>query len=448
MRVSNLARFLWVCLPPASAVAADVASGAAFTRPDAELSMEAPLTLQEALARSAKSHEAPRIALARVAQARGQASEARALLLPRLSASGTYTRRRQEVTRELAGKSVVLQKANALNGSLSLQAGLFDATALPVLARAKHLVAERERSAEEVRRDLSFDVCEAYFAVLSAEKLRDASLRREKQSQDSVDDARVRVDAGLSARHDVTRAELELASAILSRVKAQSAVVAAREGLGFLLGTAVSRPLEEPAATPRTGGGELPVLEQEALAARPDIKALEERAAGARAAADEPRYRLLPTLALTGTVRATNEAGFTGQSADWNLGTTLSWVLFDGGVRYAQAAVRAAELEEAGLQLGLARRRVGLELRAALSSLEAASESRVQAESRLKLARQNGEEVRERFRDGIATALERADASVSEFEAEAEVARQGFAVRLAQLALVRALGKWPVESTP
>jgi outer membrane protein TolC len=448
MRVSNLAQLLWVCLSPASDVAADVAGAAAAVRPATGFSTEPPLTLEEALALSSKSHEAPRIALARVAQAHAQASEARALLLPRLTAAGSYTRRRQEVTRELAGQSVVLQKANALNGSLSLQAGLFDATALPVLERAKHLVAERERSAEEVRRDLAFDVCEAYFAVLSAEKLRDASLRREKLSSDSVDDARARLDAGLSARHDVTRAELELASAVLSRVKAQSAVVAAREGLGFLVGTAVSRPVEEPAATPRTGGDDLPVLEQEALAARLDLKALEERAAAARAAANEPRYRLLPTLALTGTVRATNEAGFTGQSADWNLGTTLSWVLFDGGVRYAQAAVRAAELEEAGLQLGLARRRVGLELRAALSSLAAAAESRGQAEGRLRLARRNGEEVRERFRDGIATALERADASVSEFEAEAEVARQGFAVRLAQLALVRALGKWPLESMP
>ena len=55
------------------------------------------------------------------------------------------------------------------------------------------------------------------------------------------------------------------------------------------------------------------------------------------------------------------------------------------------------------------------------------------------MARQNAEEVRERFIHGLATGLEQADALVSAFEAEAEMARQGFAVRIAHLALSRAL---------
>ena len=53
------------------------------------------------------------------------------------------------------------------------------------------------------------------------------------------------------------------------------------------------------------------------------------------------------------------------------------------------------------------------------------------------------EEVRERFQNGLATALEQTDAQVAEFEAEVEVARQGFARDVADLALQRALGGWP-----
>nr|MBP7589152.1 hypothetical protein [Thermoanaerobaculia bacterium] len=63
--------------------------------------------------------------------------------------------------------------------------------------------------------------------------------------------------------------------------------------------------------------------------------------------------------------------------------------------------------------------------------------------TQLAFASQNAEEVRERFQNGLATALEQTDAQVSAFEAEVEVARQGFARDVADLALQRALGGWP-----
>ncbi len=62
------------------------------------------------------------------------------------------------------------------------------------------------------------------------------------------------------------------------------------------------------------------------------------------------------------------------------------------------------------------------------------------------VAAQNAEEVRERFGQGLATALEQADATVARFEADAQLARQGFAARTAQLALAQALGLWPLDA--
>jgi outer membrane protein TolC len=72
----------------------------------------------------------------------------------------------------------------------------------------------------------------------------------------------------------------------------------------------------------------------------------------------------------------------------------------------------------------------------------------VQAEARLEAARANAAEVAERYSAGLATVLERADAAVEQFEAEAELVRQRYARALSRLALGRALGAWPTADVP
>ena len=62
------------------------------------------------------------------------------------------------------------------------------------------------------------------------------------------------------------------------------------------------------------------------------------------------------------------------------------------------------------------------------------------------MAEQNAREVRVRYSEGLATALEQADATASAFEASAELARQRFALGVARLSLSQALGRWPAES--
>jgi outer membrane protein TolC len=64
------------------------------------------------------------------------------------------------------------------------------------------------------------------------------------------------------------------------------------------------------------------------------------------------------------------------------------------------------------------------------------------------VAKQNFEEVDERYRNGLASALEQTDALVSAFEAEVGMVRQQFASAVARLALEEAIGSWPVPVEP
>src|SRR5690606_22655855 len=117
-----------------------------------------------------------------------------------------------------------------------------------------------------------------------------------------------------------------------------------------------------------------------------------------------------------------------------NVSLNLGWALFDGGDRAALAAQRDAEAREAELVLERRRREVAVEVEGALAELAAAEAGERQAAVRLEVAGDNSEEVRERFQNGLATALEQADALVARFEAEAELERQRFAVARARLA--------------
>lgn len=415
-------------------------------------SAASPLGLAEALALADERNETPRIARARVDRARAQRLEAYSALLPTLTGLGTYTRRANEAARDVGGQRVIIQQLNALQASLSAQLTVLDPAGIALLRAAEHSIHSERLLADELRRAMAFEVAEAFFTVLAAEQLREAAGQRKSAAEAVVQDASVRQKAGLVTKNALTRSELELASAALILTQAENGVRTSRLGLGFLIDDSAERPLvpPPPAVTAPLASGEASALIAAAQAERQDLGALEARARAREVQAHEPWLRHLPRLGAGATARATNEAGLVGNTVDWNVTATLTWVIFDGGLRYAQAAARVTERDEARLSADALRRQIGLELRSALATLETAKASARQADVRVRVATQNAEETRQRFAAGLATALENVDAAVSEFDARAELVRQGFLERIAELALVRARGHWPLatEKTP
>jgi len=427
-------------LPAALAVAA-LACGA-----PANATQEAPLTLADAIALARAGSEVPGVATARVERAEALRRQAVSLLVPSLTLSGTYTRRAREVTRIVDGDEVTVQALDALGAQGVVESTLFDLRAVPLIRAASRSLEAQRLESSELERELAFDVASTFYTVLSAEQLQAAAERRVRVAEATVDEARIRLDAGLANRNDFTRADLELATARLEATRTARDVESARLSLGFLIAATVAdRPLATPDPLPAIEAGP-DALVARAVAARRDVAALAERAEAARQSAIAPRLGIVPTLDLRGLYRLTNESGLSGNDEDWNLGLTLTWQLFDGGTRAALADQRDAEAREAELDLDRETRRIALEVEQALTVLESADAAHVQAQARLAAARQNAEEVRERYRAGLASALEQADAQVSEFEAEAELARQGFLRAIARLALERALGGEPIAA--
>ncbi len=432
------------------ALAAAVGAGAPLPsrEPPAPIPAGPRLTLEQAIELALAGNEISGIAAARLEGAAALRRQAIAQFLPAVTITANATRRAREVTRLINGDEVTVQAIDAYSSQGALETPLFDLRALPLIRAATVGLEAQAIESQELRRALAFDVADSFYAALSLERLLDAARQRVVVGRQTVDESRIRLDAGLANRNDLTRTELELATAELVATRAGNTVTTARLSLFYLINAPADRIVGELAVPERTAplAADRETLIEEALAGRQELVALDQRWQAARQLALAPRLGWVPRLDLRGIYRWTNEAGLSGNSEDWNLGANFTWELFDGGDRIALAAQRDAEAREVGLDLVQRRRQVALEVDQASADLATAEAALSQARTQLAFAIQNAEEVRERFHNGLATALEQTDAQVSAFESEVEVARQGFARDVADLALQRALGGWPAGS--
>jgi len=127
---------------------------------------------------------------------------------------------------------------------------------------------------------------------------------------------------------------------------------------------------------------------------------------------------------------------------------TLSWSIFDGFLRNAEYREQSALTKIADLDVKAALRNVEIDVREAQVSLANQKAALKQAEVALDVARKNAQETSELYRQGLASALQVADATVSLFEAEVAQVRQRFNLGISFLNLEAALGLDPFGKEP
>lgn len=415
-------------------------------RPDAP-----PLTLERAVALAAEHNEAVLAARQRATAADARVARALAFFFPELNATGTYTHREREVSRDVGEDRVILQRQNALNGTAVLRVPLFDSRGFPLYTAAKREGEAAELDAVEARRQVGFSAASAFLATLGNQQVFEAARQRLDFARQSLLDAQARAQAGLASTNDVTRAELEVASAEVQLAEARGLADTSRLELGYLLVTPVEGPLAPPEALLEDAAASkerFSALSEGAVERRPDILAAKLRVRALEASAKEPLARLLPVLGASAQYRFTNDTGLNGRSREGFLSVDLTWSLFDGGERYAErrervALARAAELDTRALE-----RRVDVDIRRAEVALETARAALRQSEQAAEAARRNAEETGILYRQGLSTALAVADASLRLFEAEVALARQRYTLGVALLSLRSAVGLDPLGKEP
>jgi outer membrane protein TolC len=398
------------------------------------------LTINEAIALALARNETPEIALARIELAESAITRAAAALRPSVVLAGSLSTNDQN--NMPYGGDANETAAWSANATI----GLLRASAWSSLSAAKYALRAQQLDSLELKRTLAFAVSNIFLNVLAAERQVVAAENRLQVSQSSVGDAKARLQAGLSTRTDVTRAELEEATAKLSLTRTRNLVTTTRLALADLIVTTLDGPLQTPSEidVPSREGD---VLSRLALAYRADLRALQFREAAADQTVRAAYGRWVPDISAVAEVSEfeTNDPARAGadKTADVTLSLTASWSLYDGGDRGGAIAQAQAQRRETGLNRTQQLRGLRKDLLTALADLDTSEASLSQAEARDRLARANAEEVHARYKQGLATALEDADAISSQFEAESDLVSARLAMARAQLSLRQLSGLWP-----
>jgi outer membrane protein TolC len=428
------------------------------------------MSLGEAIAYARAHQAAVRTARARLAEQRAVAEIPRAQWLPRFGATAQIF---GATANQTTGSYVTLDVPDLprIGGTRSTAQGtwrpfastlvgvggtqeVFDFGRIAAQAAAKDAVVavERERGAAAML-DVTYDVEEAYFAVFAAKSIVKASDDAFERTRVHRDLAQAGVRSGLRSPIELTRAEAELTKLDIGRIRARGNVATSRAVFAAVVG--VADPALDIATEPPTPA-EMPSIDDAVRQA--GLRDPRLRGALAQLRAEEARTRaigaeLRPDVSLTATLSGraggappsgngtpADANGFVPNVPNWDVGLVLAWPLFDGVVDARRNASRAEErvrTEEIGLirQEDIAAVRetyVAVQVeRGALPGLRRAVEA----------ARANYDQADARFRAGLGTSVELADAEAIRTDAEIQVALGQFALARARAALGRAIAE-------
>lgn len=419
--------------------------------PNVARSEDTPLTLEEAIRLAVSRNERALASGERLAAAEARVAKARSVFFPDVEASGVWTHRPYERTTTVGGDEITVSKYDAFSSTLTARQVLFDARAFPVLKQARSERDAARLEAAEQRRLVAFEASAAFLMTLGYEQVAAAADRRVELARQTLGDARARFDAQIASSNDVTRAELEVASAEREATRAHNEEETSRLALANLLVAPVPGRLEVPTRLlvpdEELGSGGEDLVER-SRALRFDVAAQKMRAEALRYYAKEPASRFLPSLVGRADGRWTNEAGLSGRNTTWTYGIDLSWSLFDSAIAIADTRERKALARASALEAQQLERSVELDVRTAVANLANARAAVAQAGVALEAARKNASETSTLYREGLANALAAADANQSLFEADVARTRELYTLGAAVLDLYAAQGLDPEGKEP
>jgi outer membrane protein len=407
------------------------------------------VTLDEAV-QSARAHQ-PQLqqAQASTRAATARADQSRAGLLPQLGASGSVQRSGGPVhitTLAPGGGTTSFTRdvsSTTWSGTISAEQVLFDPGTF-YRWRSAGSSAEAQRQTEGTTRlDVVSGVRAAYFAARADRDLARVARDTVTNDQAHLSQAQAFVDVGTQAPIAVASARAALASAQLALIQAENGYANAKTQLAQAMGLEAWDDFDVGDDTlPAVPGedGALDALLGEAMAARPELASLSAQVKAEQAARTAARTGYLPTVSARATYGASGpHINDTDQS--WTAGLNLSWSLFDGGltrarVQEAEANLDGLRAQETALRTSI---RVALEqaflgVRAARSSVQAATEAEASAREQLRLAEG-------RFQAGAGSIIELGDAQVTLSNAAAQRVQAEYNLSAARAALLRSLGR-------
>ncbi|RIK89366.1 MAG: hypothetical protein DCC71_25995, partial [Proteobacteria bacterium] len=417
--------------------------------PEAAASGPAVRSLAECVEIALARHPSVGGADADVEAGRARIGQARSGYLPQLAGSWSSDRRQSSFsartggpTTEVASASTAAEQAFYFHqGAVSLSQRLFDfgqtlAQIRAAQARWDSLAAE----ADTTRAQIVLDVKQAYFGLLAARRLlavADETVRSLEQQREL---ARARNEVGFAPRIDVTRSEVQLATAELDQLTARNNVSLAEVTLANALGFEGPLPFDiEDVLVARPASLAEPAALDRAYAARPELRSVLALQRAAEQDVAQRQRELLPSVRADATYGgSTSEFPL---AETWRVGAVVDVPLFDGGLTIARIGESRANLHSLRFEEQRLRQQIALEVRQALLDVARAEQAILVTERAAAQARENLQLAEGRYETGVGNVIELVDAQAARASADADRVRALYDQRTAIATLERAIAQ-------
>ncbi len=411
------------------------------------------LTLDAARTYAREHQPAVRASIARIAAAKEATNVPRAQWLPQVGATaqiylatannttGQYVNTSALDIPRIGGSTVVdashasLQPYGSTFAALGLSQEVFDFGRIAAQSAAADAQVDVARHATDLTKlDVDFGVEESFYAVLTAKGVLQASQDAYDRTREHRDLAKAGVLSGLYSPIDLTRAEADLARLDIGRIRARGGVTSAQALFAAAVGVSDGL-LDANGVFPNAN--DIPSLRASLdQAASRDPRVAE---AVSRLRAQEATTRAIfaamrPDLSATGTFSARAGGGSpsaNGYAADfngwlptvpnWDVGLVFSWPIYDGTIL---ARGRAARAQEVALHddIDAFKQVLNADVERAYIAVTVARDALPGLERAVTAAVANYAQADARFKAGLGTAVELADAEALRTDSEIQFA--------------------------
>jgi outer membrane protein len=472
-RKSHRRRALTVALHLGATGAVALGHGSAFAQAAAPTDTPPPdkapetrvLTLAAAERAALEEQPQLRVARAQTAVAIAASEQLRAPLLPQVTGLATYGHEWGSF-RSIGGAGVPQSgttvspgtvqptgtpSSNSLSNSFDTYS--FGVTATQLIwdfgqtsekyVAARSTVAAQRYEEQVTRLTIVSAVRQAYFTARQNKELVDVAQDTLNNQQKHLVQVQAFVQVGTQPEIALAQQKAAVANAKVQLINSQNAYNTAKAQLnqaaGLVGGTAYDVTDEQ---EPPIEDEEQPLeaLVEKAFAARPELANLWKQEDAQKATIRAAKGGYGPALTASGGISESAVLP-NAPSPNANVGVTLTWLLFQGGL--TRATVRAAEAnldsitstrDLTRLEIELSVNTAQLNVRAAKATIGAADEAVTSAREQLRLAEQ-------RYATGVGNIIELDDAQVSYTSAAAQVVQARYNLASARAQLLAALGR-------
>jgi outer membrane protein len=292
------------------------------------------------------------------------------------------------------------------------------------------------------RREVAFQVVQAYYRLLEAQRLVDVAETSVAQLEAQQKQAQSLFDNGVIGKNDLLRAGLALAGARQRAIQTRGNVTLARGQIDTLLGSSPDEPFEPVTVTgepPAIQEASLQSAEERAVAQRLELAVIDRSIAQADHSLSFAKKKLVPQL--NAVANYTHTAGSPFQQVDAAyVGLFLAWDVWDWGATTGGIDEASAKVEQARIARRKMQDQVRLEARQAFVNADTAREALAVARTAVAQAEENYRIVSKKFEAAAATSFDMVDAEALLTQSRGQVETALYDLLIARAALQRATG--------